>query len=196
MRYDTEHKARTRARVLDEAAATIRAVGPDGIGVAGLMAKVGLTHGGFYAHFKSKDELVAEAIARMFEEGRRMFRSRAEGRTPEDGLAAYINWYLSPAHRDASDRGCPLPRLSGDAARMTLPARTRFAAGTGALSALIAGALTEMGRPEPELLARSVVSEIVGALSLARAEPDRERSDRILEASRTSIKARLGLTQN
>jgi TetR/AcrR family transcriptional repressor of nem operon len=193
MRYDTEHKSRTRARVLDEAAATIRAVGPDGIGVAGLMAKVGLTHGGFYAHFKSKDDLVAEAIARMFEEGRRMFRSRTEGRTPADGLAHYIDWYLSPAHRDTSERGCPLPRLSGEVARLPLPARTEFAAGAAALSGLIAGALEAMGQQEPRLLASSGVSEMVGALSLARAEPDRERSDQILAASLASVKGRLGL---
>ncbi len=59
MRYDSEHKKRTRQRVLSEAAAAIRAVGPDGIGVAGVMAKAGLTHGAFYAHFESKDDLVA-----------------------------------------------------------------------------------------------------------------------------------------
>ncbi len=193
MRYDTEHKARTRAKVLSEAAAAIRAAGPDGVAVAGLMAKVGLTHGGFYAHFKSKDALVAEAIGQMFEEGRRMFRSRSEGRTPAEGLARYIDWYLSEAHRDATDRGCPLPRLSGEVARLPLPARTAFAAGAAALSALIAEALETMGRQEPALLAKSVVSEMVGALSLARAEPDPDQSSHILAASRAGLKARLGL---
>jgi len=189
MRYDTEHKARTRT----EAAAAIRAAGPDGVAVAGLMAKVGLTHGGFYAHFKSKDALVAEAIGQMFEEGRRMFRSRSEGRTPGEGLARYIDWYLSEAHRDATERGCPLPRLSGEVARLSLPARTAFAAGAAALSALIAEALEAMERPEPALLARSVVSEMVGALSLARAEPDPDQSGHILAASRAGLKTRLGL---
>ena len=90
MRYDSEHKARTHARLLKEAAATIRAVGPDGIGVAGLMAKAGLTHGGFYAHFKSKDDLVAQAITRMFDDSRALFEARIEGRAPADGLAAML----------------------------------------------------------------------------------------------------------
>src|ERR1700756_4643866 len=98
MRYDSEHKAQTRARVLEEAAATIRAVGPDGIGVAGLMAKVGLTHGGFYAHFKSKDDLVAQAITRMFDDSRALFDTRTAGRMPRDGLAAYFDAYLSEQH--------------------------------------------------------------------------------------------------
>ena len=179
MRYDTEHKARTRAKVLNEAAAAIRAAGPDGVGVAGLMAKVGLTHGGFYAHFKSKDALVTEAIDQMFEEGRRMFRSRSEGRTPAEGLARYIDWYLSEAHRDATDRGCPLPRLSGELARLPLPARERFAAGAARLTGQIAGLLEKLEIEEPELTATAVVSEAVGALAMARAVPDRERSDQL-----------------
>ena len=66
MRYDTDHKARTRERILDEAASAIRAAGPQGVSVGGLMKKAGLTHGGFYAHFGSKDDLVAEAIGHMF----------------------------------------------------------------------------------------------------------------------------------
>jgi TetR/AcrR family transcriptional repressor of nem operon len=193
MRYDSEHKERTRARVLDEAAATIRAVGPDGIGVAGLMAKVGLTHGGFYAHFKSKDDLVAQAISRMFEDSKSMFLLSTEGREPAEGLTRFLDYYLSARHRDEATRGCPLPRLSGELARLPLPARERFAAGAARLTGRIAGLLEKLGIGEPELTATAVVSEAVGALAMARAVPDRERSDRILEASRTSIKARLGL---
>ncbi len=193
MRYDSEHKERTRARVLDEAAATIRAVGPDGIGVAGLMAKVGLTHGGFYAHFKSKDDLVAQAISRMFEDSKAMFLLSTEGREPAEGLTAFLDYYLSPRHRDETSRGCPLPRLSSELARLPLPARERFAAGAARLTDQIAGSMEKLGIAEPELTATAVVSEAVGALAMARAVPDRKRSDWILEASRTSIKARLGL---
>lgn len=193
MRYDTEHKERTRARVLSEAASTIRAVGPDGIGVAGLMAKVGLTHGGFYAHFKSKDDLVAQAVTQMFEESNTRFQDRTTGHEPAEGLTIFIDYYLSARHRDTLDRGCPLPALSGDLARMTLPARERFAAGADGLTGLIIGLLERLEKPEPELLATSVVSEIVGAVALARAVADPARSDQILAASRRALKARLGL---
>jgi len=193
MRYDSEHKERTRARVLDEAAATIRAVGPDGIGVAGLMAKVGLTHGGFYAHFKSKDDLVAQAISRMFEDSRAMFESCTEGRAPADGLARYIDFYLSEQHRDQTSRGCPLPRLSNELARLPGPARDRFVEGAAGLTRRIAELLEKLGTPDADLTATAVVSEMVGALALARVVTDREQSNRILAASRDGLKRRLGV---
>jgi TetR/AcrR family transcriptional repressor of nem operon len=194
MRYDSEHKARTRARLLDEAAASIRMVGPGGIGVAALMAKAGLTHGGFYAHFKSKDELVAQAIGHMFADSQALFRTCTEGRTPADGLAAYIDSYLSETHRDRTDRGCPLPCLSGELARLPGPARARFAEGAAELTGLVAERLEKLGAPGADVAAASVVSELVGALALARAVPDRDRSNRILKASRDGLKQRLGLT--
>jgi TetR/AcrR family transcriptional repressor of nem operon len=195
LRYDSEHKARTRARLLDEAAASIRAVGPDGIGVAALMAKAGLTHGGFYAHFKSKDELIAQAIARMFDDSRALFVSRTEGRTPAGGLASYIDAYLSETHRDRTGHGCPLPCLSGDVARMPKAARESFAAGAAELTALIAGLLERMEVADADLAAASIIAEMVGAMALARAVPDRGWSGLILKASREALKARLGLAQ-
>jgi TetR/AcrR family transcriptional regulator, transcriptional repressor for nem operon len=193
MRYDSEHKARTRARLLQEAAATLRAVGPNGIGIAGLMAKVGLTHGGFYAHFKSKDDLVAAAVDGMFGDSRAMFESRTQGHTPADGLARYIDAYLSAQHRDRTDHGCPLPCLSGELARLPGPARDRFAQGASGLARQIAGLLEKLGTPDAEPAAVSMVSEMVGALALARVEPDRDQSDRILRASREGLKRRLGV---
>ncbi len=79
MRYDSDHKQKTRDRVLKEAANAIRAEGPHRIAVAGVMAKAGLTHGGFYAHFTSKDELVAAAIDTMFGEAQSRFRRETAG---------------------------------------------------------------------------------------------------------------------
>ena len=193
MRYDNEHKARTRARLLQEAAATLRAVGPDGIGIAGLMAKVGLTHGGFYAHFKSKDDLVAEAIGRMFEDSGALFGFCTEDRTPADGLARYIDAYLSERHRDRTDQGCPLPCLSGELARLPGRARDRFAEGAAGLTRQVAELLKKIGTPDAEPAAISMVSEMVGALALARVAPNRDRSGRILEASRDGLKRRLGV---
>lgn len=191
---NTDKKAQTRRKVLNEAAAAIRAVGPEGIGVASLMAKAGLTHGGFYAHFKSKDDLVAQAISQMFEDSYELFLKRTANAEPNQALINYINMYVSARHRDDPQRGCPLPSLSGDLARMPAEARERFAAGHARLTAAIAALLEECGQPAPERLADSVVAEMVGAVALSRALSDDAASGRVLERSREAIKSRLGLT--
>jgi AcrR family transcriptional regulator len=118
MRYDDNHKERTRARVLAEAAAAIRSKGAERVGVAEIMAGAGLTHGGFYAHFKSKDDLVAQAITHMFDASYAWFLRHTEGRDPADALSNYI---------DA--RSCPRLSDRGTFGRSAQPAR----AGSGPL---------------------------------------------------------------
>ena len=193
MRYDAEHKERTRERVLKAAAKAIRAQGPHKIGVAQVMAKAGLTHGGFYAHFPSKDALVAASIGQMFKESGGRFAAETEGFSPTEGLARYVDFYLSATHRDARGAGCPLPYLSADAPRLSPAARETFAGGVERLRLKLAGALTALGRRDPDCDAGSMLAELVGALALARAEPDRTRSDAILARSRAALKARFGL---
>jgi TetR/AcrR family transcriptional repressor of nem operon len=197
MRYDSDHKQKTRERVLKEAAKAIRAEGPHRIAVAGVMAKAGLTHGGFYAHFESKDDLVAAAIDTMFGEARARFNrgTPVSGavETPKAKLISYIDFYLSAGHRDARTTGCPLPALAADLPRLAPASRERYGQGVVALTALIADALQALGRAEPLALAGSALSEMVGALSLARAVADPVQSDFILDASRTALKRRLGL---
>jgi len=193
MRYDKEHKGRARERILEAAARAIRAEGPARIGVAAVMREAGLTHGGFYAHFGSKDDLIAEAIGKMFEGPYSRFASETGGREPAHALSAYIDFYLSPGHRDARERGCPLPALSGEMARLPEAARGRFAEGADNLRAGVARLLAAMGKPEPEQLAASVGAEMVGAVALARTVQDKVRSDAVLEASRAALKDRLGL---
>ena len=196
MRYDAEHKEVTRRKVLSEAAAAIRRHGPAGVGVADLMAQAGLTHGGFYAHFKSKDELVAEAISAMFDERYRGFRWYVEGKQPARGLAMFVDRYLSTTHRDGIQSGCPLPSLSSDVARLPLAARRRFAAGAERLTQGIANVLSELGNTDPRGLAASMLAEMVGALALSRAVADPDLSRQILTSSRGAIKRRVGLDQN
>ena len=193
MRYDTDHKARTRERILEEAASAIRAAGPHGVSVGGLMKQAGLTHGGFYAHFESKDDLVAEAIGHMFGGPYANFAALTEGKPPAEALGAYVDFYLSPRHRDARDRGCPLPALSGDLARMPASARARFGEGVERLRSGIAGLLEAMGRDDADALAASVMAEMVGAVALARATDDPARSDEILAATRRAVKKRLAI---
>lgn len=193
MRYDADHKQKTRERVLKAAARAIRAEGPHKIGVAAVMAEAGLTHGGFYAHFASKEDFVAAAVGQMFVESRAKLDRAMEGRSPGEGLAIYLDFYLSPAHRDTRTSGCPLPFLSADAPRLAAPSRERFAAGVAALTDRLATVLTQLGRSEAEETAGSMLSEMVGAVALARAEPDPARSDAILARTRASLTRRLGL---
>jgi TetR/AcrR family transcriptional repressor of nem operon len=191
MRYDTHHKARTREKVLREAANAIRAEGPDRIGVAALMAKAGLTHGGFYAHFESKDELVAKAIEQMFEDRYESVIARMGGKPAGEQLESFIDGYLSPRHRDDPSHGCPIPTLSGELVRMPDAARRSFAAGSERLAKWIAALLTDVGVAEPRDLASSIMAEMVGAVALARVVEEPAKSSRLLKASRESIKARI-----
>jgi len=193
MRYDSEHKQQTRIRVLDAAATAIRTVGPDRVGVAGVMAEAGLTHGGFYAHFASKDDLVTAAIAHMFDQAGERLRLETEGREPDEALASYIDFYLSRKHRDARGSGCPMAALASDLPRLTDEARSIFSVGARRHGDTLAGKLAELGRADADAQARSAVAELIGALSLARVEKDAKRSDAILETSKRSLKRRLGL---
>jgi TetR/AcrR family transcriptional repressor of nem operon len=193
MRYDAEHKQRTHEKVVKAAAKSIRAKGPDRIAVAEVMAEVGLTHGGFYAHFASKDDLVAAAIGQMFEESRARLVLETENRQPKEALGSYVDFYLSATHRDARRSGCPVAALASDLPRMTPKVRAQFAAGRQRLAVALAVLLEEAGIRSPEIEASSMFAELLGALSLARLEPDAERSDAILANSRRSIKRRLGI---
>ena len=191
MRYDAEQKQRTRARILTEAAKAVRASGPHKVGVAEVMARAGLTHGGFYAHFKSKDALLAATIARMFEAPLETLDALAAERPAREALAGYVRFYLSAAHRDAHDAGCPLPGLVSESPRLSQTGRASFEAGVTALQARLASLMHEAGSSEPEAAARSMLSELLGALSVARAMSDVGKSDAVMAASRQAILARL-----
>ncbi len=190
MRYDSDHKSETRDRVLKAAARSMRADGPNKLGVAAVMARAGLTHGGFYAHFPSREALITAAVERLFEEGRARFAAETEGVAPSEGFARYVDFYLSASHRDTRTAGCPLPFLSADAFRLPQEARAVFAAGVAGLETKLAGLLFAIGGERASAQAGSALAELVGALSLARAEPDPVRSQSILERSRAALKTR------
>jgi TetR/AcrR family transcriptional regulator, transcriptional repressor for nem operon len=198
VRYGSEHKAETRSRILKAAAREFRLKGPDKVAVADLMASAGLTHGGFYAHFASKDVLVAEAVDAMFADGQR--RNPApdaaladETADRQSALRAYLASYLSPEHRDRPDRGCPLPALSADIARNAGAAQARFALGLDRMTSSTAAALTRIGVADPGREASAAVAQMVGAVALARAVGKGAQSDAILRDTLASLSARLGL---
>ncbi len=198
MRYDSEHKAETRVRVLKTAAREIRLKGPDKVAVADVMAKAGLTHGGFYAHFASKDALVAEAVDVMFADGRRRTPALDQALADEaadmrSALLDYLTSYLSTAHRDQPDRGCPLPALSADIARNASAAQEPFVIGLREMTSKIEGALARIGVVHPDGEARAVVAQMVGAVALARAVGKDSQSDAILHDTLASLSSRLEL---
>ena len=193
MRYSETHAAETRQKVVREAAAQIRKHGPDGVSVAKVMAAAGLTHGGFYAHFKSKDDLVVGALQSMFEQARRRFETVTEGRTGPAALAAFIDFYVTTTHRDHPERGCAIAVLSGDLARLEGAARDTYDAGFNAMVARIEKLLPAGITDNPPTLALSLVSEMVGAVALSRALGDTASSVRLLNAARRAVKARAGL---
>lgn len=193
MRYEAGHKQKTREKLISLAAEALRADGPERLGVAAIMAEAGLTHGGFYAHFASKDDLIAETIGALAVIARKRFDRETEGRSPAEGLAAYIDFYVSPQHRDARAKGCPLPSLAGDMARMEPLSRGRFGAAIEGLTQLIGKLLKQNGHPDPRGAARSIVAEAVGAVALSRAVEDEAQSNAILKSARKSLRQRAGL---
>src|SRR2546422_2387903 len=184
MRYDDNHKERTRARALAEAAEAIRGKGVERVGVAEVMAGAGLPHGGFYAHFKSKDDLLTEAISYMFADAYASFLRHTEGRAPADALSNYIDAYLATSHRDDRAHSCPLAALSGDLPNMPALARARFADGTERLVGGIAKLLKRLGAKDADALAWSALAEMAGGRALARTVSDARRANQNLWESR------------
>jgi TetR/AcrR family transcriptional repressor of nem operon len=193
MRYAEDHKQATRAKVLKAASRVIRQNGPDRVAVAGIMAEVGLTHGGFYAHFESKDDLLVQAIGQMFLEAKDNFLAIVGDRPPREALKIYFDFYLSADHRDRRDRGCPLPALSADLPRLPVQSRETYGQGVARLTGLLASRLEAADCTDPKATASSILAELVGAVALARAVSDRTQSNVILKASRESIRSRVGI---
>ncbi len=194
MRYAENHKDETRKTLLKAAARALREKGPDRLGVAEVMAAAGLTHGGFYAHFKSKDAFLVEALNEGFAQGRRRFASLVNGLPPRHALATYIDSYVSTTHRDNPAGGCPITALNSDMPRQSKAFRESFDAGVKSLGAAFTERMREAGIEDAETLAPSILSAMVGAVALARSISDRALSDSILEIARAGIKARLGLS--
>jgi TetR/AcrR family transcriptional repressor of nem operon len=193
MRYGPEHKQQTRQRVLRSAALALRRAGPEKVAVAEVMRDAGLTHGGFYAHFESKDDLLARAIESMFDEVMQRFDEGARGRSPREFMREYVNQYLTLMHCDNREGGCPIAALATDVPRMDADARRAFEVGSARLASAIAGQLQGLGVRDAGSAATSFLSEMVGALLLARCASDAATSEKLLAASRSQLLKRFGL---
>lgn len=189
MRYDPEHKQRTHQMLLSTAAEIIREEGPEKISVGGLMSRAGLTHGGFYAHFKSKDALIAAAITHMFEQQYEILKDKLTNLQARAGMESYVQMYLSAAHRDHRQKGCPVAALAGDLPRLNEEARQNFSNGVKKITCLIASAFEELKHPRPETDAVLMVSQMVGAVVLSRTVSEKAYSDAVLDNAREAAHA-------
>jgi len=178
MRITKQRAAENRERVLDEAARLFREKGFDGVGVAELMAAAGMTHGGFYNHFGSKDELEAAACARLFEKS--VARIAAVADAPEAAFAAYRARYVSAEARDSSAANCPMVAFAGDVSRHGEAVREAYASG---LRDYLQAFAKASGKPRAAAIRE--FAALVGALTLARsvAASDAALSDEILAAA-------------
>ena len=187
MKVSREQAAQNRERILDAAAQLFRERGFEGIGVADLMKEAGLTHGGFYGHFSSKDDLIAQASARELTRSLAHWSNFAE-RASGDPLSAVADAYLNRSHRDNPGAGCVLAALGPDVSRQGSPVRsavTDYVRSTvDLLTKLVPGKFKAARRQK----AISTYATLVGAMVLARAVDDRALSQEILDAGRASVK--------
>jgi TetR/AcrR family transcriptional repressor of nem operon len=181
MRFPKDHKAKTRERILDTAATVFRRDGFSGGGVDAVMREAGLTAGGFYAHFPSKDALFAEAIVHALRKSTLYTGPHLDGRSGAEWVAAVVGRYLSPQHRERADSGCPLPPLLPEVARGPAEAKVGFEGELRKAAELIGGHLPGSGDA-----AFAVLALMVGGMVLARGVADPALSDRILTACRAA----------
>lgn len=178
-RYDTEHKAQTRARVVDAAGRRLKKDGIDGSGVSALMSDAGLTNGAFYAHFSSKDELVAVVLADHLATQLDTLRG-----LPDDGqaLRTFIESYLSASHRDHPEVGCPSAALLGEICRSNSIVQQSYTDGLEAMIGVVADRTRIKERVAARSVAIGVMSILIGALQLSRSVSDPGLSDEILSS--------------
>lgn len=178
-----------RARIVETASALFRERGYDGVGVAELMAAAGFTHGGFYKHFRSKADLMAEAATIGF--------LQTEAKIGGIDMAEFVKFYVSRNHRDARSDGCTMASLCGDAARQPEAIKAAFAAGVESLLANLqreGTASDDADRCEARAKAIDLLAHAIGAVVLSRACPDDSPlADEILEVCRTEILAPLAV---
>ena len=184
MRVSKEQAAESRERILDVASKLFRERGLDGIGVADLMKNAGLTHGGFYGHFSSKEDLMAQACTRAL--GRSVEKwEKLSGK--DRPLSVIVQAYLSKRHRDDRGDGCVLASLGGDVSRQGVPVRRAFTDGLRSMIAVLARVVRGRTEAAKRKNALATYASLVGALVLARAVDDPKLSDEILQAVAASI---------
>jgi TetR/AcrR family transcriptional repressor of nem operon len=184
MGHSQADKARNRERILNEAARQIRETGLEALSVGKLMQKVNLTHGGFYGHFESRSDLIAQALERALMAGKAQAQAVRDPNKPRT-FSAMVRSYLSRTHRDSRSTGCAIAALVSDVGRTDLPSREVM---ERHVEDFILAASAAIG-DEDDGRAITAVSAMVGAIAISRVLTDPKRSDAVLRAVRENIVA-------
>jgi TetR/AcrR family transcriptional regulator, transcriptional repressor for nem operon len=183
MRVSKEEKARTHERIVEIASGRIREAGLDGPGVAEIMKSAGLTHGGFYKHFGSREDLIAEAADHAFAASDHIVHELLE---EDDPLAAFVDWYVSEQHRDNPATGCPVVALGEDVTRADERVRDAYRRQVQRYLAMLEQLL---GGEDARRRATVALSTLIGSVTLARALGRDPLSDELLREVRAALKA-------
>lgn len=196
MRYSKEHKHETHARIVRKASVRLREKGAHGIGVADLMKEAGLTHGGFYAHFDSREALVIEAFNYAMDRSMEHWRKTIEETPSDKRLATIVDSYLTTLHRDDPGRGCAVPTLGPEIAREAPKTRKAFATKLEQMIDMIADQIPDVPRKTARRQAASTLATMMGTLVLSRIAGSGEFSDEILSAGREAVLGRAAATKS
>jgi TetR/AcrR family transcriptional regulator, transcriptional repressor for nem operon len=184
MRYSPEHKAQSHEKILSMAARSFRERGADASGIGTVMKKVGLKKGGFYRHFKSKDDLFVEAVARALDETGRGMVEVAKSAPEGEALRTIIERYLSMGHLNSPGTGCVRAALGPELGRKPLAVRRRIEALLDAYRERFLPFVPGQTREEKQTKIRLLFPSMAGVLMMARVSPDPERREQILREAR------------
>jgi TetR/AcrR family transcriptional repressor of nem operon len=176
-------KAKSYQRILDAAALQLRELGLAGVSIGELMKSAKLTHGGFYGHFGSRDDLIAQALDKALTDGEATATRLGSAKGPRT-LKSFLNNYLSRAHRDNTGSGCAVPALAADVARADPRTREIMSKHVATYFDRISELV---GDPDATDFAMTVMCTIVGAVTLSRVMSDEETSDKVLSAARKTL---------
>jgi TetR/AcrR family transcriptional repressor of nem operon len=190
MRYSKEHKQETHARIVKKASVRLREKGAHGIGVADLMKEAGLTHGGFYAHFDSREALVIEAFNYAMDRAMERWRKVAEQIPPEKRLETIVDFYLTALHRDDPGHGCSVPALGAEIARENAKTRRAFATRLEEMIDMMADQILDVPRKSARRQAMATIATMMGTMVMSRIAGTGEISDEILSAGREAVLGR------
>jgi TetR/AcrR family transcriptional regulator, transcriptional repressor for nem operon len=180
MRRSKADTSQTRERIVKTAASEFRRNGIAATGLSDIMAAAGLTHGGFYRHFESKDQLAVEACRDALE-------SMTGGMAARVDLTAVVSNYLSSKHRDRPENGCPLAALGSELGRAEEPLQAAATDGYLHMVQVIAKSLVDLPAREAQTRAMVIASAMIGALTISRIVKDTAASDAVLSATRKTI---------